>query len=444
MIELNDSVELIGKISLLESKIAVIGLGYVGLPLAMTFAEAGFEVVGFDVDPEKVDLLNRAESYIPAVPDLRLVEAIRTAKFFATSDPDGPEMTSADVYVICVPTPLGSHQEPDMQYIEAALGVVLDAGHRGKLVVLESTTYPGTTDDLALSMLEVEELRAGKDFWLAYSPEREDPGNDDFKTKEIPKVMGGVDKSSTEIAFALYSRVFDHVVVMSSARAAEATKLLENVFRSVNIALVNELKVIFEKMGIDIWEVLDAADTKPFGFMRFNPGPGYGGHCIPCDPYYLSWAAKAVGTPTRFIELAGEINTQMPQRVVQKTIDAMNRNGVASTEADVLVVGVAYKPNVGDTRESPAYEVINGLLDRGCWVAYHDPYVPKLPIPRRHPDMAQMSSVHMTEDLLRDTDAVVIVTDHACLDYSMIATHAELIVDSRGSWPTERPKVVRV
>jgi UDP-N-acetyl-D-glucosamine dehydrogenase len=409
--------------------VGVIGLGYVGLPLVAGFARAGFPVLGFDIDPTKVSSLEANRSYIAHFPDTVLEELHRDRRFQATCD--FSRIAEADAVIVCVPTPLTPHREPDLSYIESTASQIAAAARPGQLVVLESTTYPGTTEEILLPALQSAGLVLDRDFYLAFSPEREDPNNPDFTLETIPKIVGGVTPRSGELAAMLYGSVVRQVVPVANARVAEATKLVENIFRSVNIALVNELKICFDKMGIDVWEVLDAASTKPFGFMRFDPGPGWGGHCIPVDPFYLTWKAREHGVSTRFIELAGEINTRMPEWVVQKLADALNERGRSLKGARVLVLGVAYKRNVDDIRESPALEIMGMLLSKGAEVAYHDPHVHKLHRMRRHD--FHLASTPLTEKAVSESDAVLIVTDHDGVDYRMIAANARLILDTRSA-----------
>ena len=410
--------------------IGIIGLGYVGLPLALSFIENGFSVLGFDVDSAKVDALARSESYIKHLDGARLASAVASGRLAATTD--FSRLGEADAVLICVPTPLTPQREPDMTYVVGSAREVARRLRPGQLVVLESTTYPGTTDELVRGILEEGGRKCGWDFFLAFSPEREDPGRTDFTTTTTPKVVGGVDELSGDLAEALYAAVVTRTVRVSTARAAEATKLMENIFRAVNIALVNELKVVYERMGIDVWEVLDAASTKPFGFMRFNPGPGWGGHCIPLDPFYLSWKAREYGVAPKFIELAGEINVAMPRYVVERLVRALNARGKAAKGAKVLVIGLAYKKDIDDPRESPAFEVIGELLELGAEVSYHDPHIPRAPRMRHWPDLPAMASLPLDETTLRASDAVVIVTDHTAIDYDLIRRCASLVVDTRG------------
>jgi UDP-N-acetyl-D-glucosamine dehydrogenase len=414
-----------------EARIGVIGLGYVGLPLALAFTGRGFRVLGFDVDARKVEQLNRGASYIPHMDAQRIREGVDTGRLAATGDFD--RLSEVDAIVICVPTPLDVHHEPDMTYIVATTEEVAQRLRPGQLVILESTTYPGTTDELMRERLEAGGLVLGQDFFLAFSPEREDPGNPKFSTTTIPKVVGGVDEISGDLAEALYRQAIGEVVRVSSARAAEATKLTENIFRAVNIALVNELKVIYERMGIDVWEVLDAAETKPFGFMRFNPGPGWGGHCIPIDPFYLTWKAREFGAYTRFIELAGEINTRMPEHVVDRVAAALNDLGKPLKGSRVLILGLSYKPDISDDRESPSYRLMDLLDERGAEVAYHDPHVPVIQPSREHGHWAGLESVPWDRDSIESHDAIVIATDHSSVDYDRLAEWARLIVDTRNA-----------
>jgi len=435
----------------------IIGLGYVGLPLALAFAEKGFRVLGFDIDPAKVDQLTAGECYIKHLDCERVERAVANGSFEATTD--FTRLTEPDAILICVPTPLGAHKEPDLQYVESSAQAIHDTLRPGQLIILESTTYPGTTDDLLRPILEDspdpgvsgQELKTqnsklkpfvcGDHFFLAFSPEREDPGNPDFGTTNVPKVVGGVDPISGDLAQALYDQIVDSTVRVSSARVAEASKLTENIFRSVNIALVNELKIIFDRLGIDVWEVLDAAATKPFGFMRFNPGPGLGGHCIPLDPFYLAWRAREAGVPTKFIELAGEINTAMPGYVIDKLQAALNEHGEAMKGAKILVLGLAYKPDIDDPRESPAFEIIDRLLALGAEVSYHDPHIPVAPSMRSWPDLPPMESVDLNSDTLAAADAAVLITDHKNVDYNLVLNHAPLIIDTRGVYRDRNDKV---
>jgi UDP-N-acetyl-D-glucosamine dehydrogenase len=411
------------------ARVAIVGMGYVGLPLAETFAWGGYPVLGFDIDTVKVEKLNRGESYIGHICPERVAEMRDSGRFEATADPT--RFGEADAVVICVPTPLTEAREPDLSYIVNTGRTLKDHLRPGQLIVLESTTYPGTTEDLLRPILEETGLRAGNDFFLAYSPEREDPGNRDYSTRTIPKVVGGVNGTSRDLAVALYAPVVDGVVPVSSTGVAEACKILENTYRAVNIALVNELKGVFDAMGIDVWEVIGAARSKPFGFQAFYPGPGLGGHCIPIDPFYLSWAARRHGISTRFIELAGEVNTAMPHYVISRIAEALNEEGRPVKGSRVLVLGVAYKKDVDDPRESPAFTILELLQRRGAIVSYNDPHVPTLPAMRHH--SIRLDSVPLTEETLAQHDCVVIVTDHSAYDYDWLVRNARLIVDTRNA-----------
>ena len=433
--------ELLARIRAHEAKIGIIGLGYVGLPLALTFVDKGFDVLGFDVDPEKIAHLERGSSYIKHLDPARGAAAARGGKLRATTD--FGRLGEPDAILICVPTPLTAQREPDMSYVVGSARKIADKLRRGQLVVLESTTYPGTTDELVRGILEERGLRVGADFFLAFSPEREDPGNRDHSTATIPKVVGGVCPDSATLAQALYDQAIARTVRVSSARTAEAAKLTENIFRAVNIALVNELKVVYDQMGIDVWEVLDAASTKPFGFMRFNPGPGWGGHCIPLDPFYLAWKAREYGVPTKFIELAGEVNIEMPHYVVEKLQLALNDRGRAMKGSRVMILGLAYKKDIDDPRESPAFEVIELIRRLGAELSYHDPHVPRAPQMRSWPNLPRLESEALTEATLRSKDAVVIVTDHSAIDWDLVVRCAPLVVDTRGVYRTPRENVVK-
>lgn len=421
--------QLLDKIRSRQATIGIIGQGYVGLPLALVFAEAGFPVVGLDLDPAKVDALQRGESYIKHIGAARVADAVTSGRFRATTD--FAELSACDAILICVPTPLGRHREPDLSFVLDSTRAVARRLRKGQLVVLESTTYPGTTDEEVLPVLEETGLTTPDDFLLAFSPEREDPGNPNFHTKIIPKVVGGVNAESTEAAVALYEAAVDTVVAVSSARVAESSKLLENIFRSINIALVNELKMTFDKMGIDVWEVIEAARTKPFGFTPFYPGPGLGGHCIPLDPFYLSWKAAEYGAWTRFIELAGEINTSMPHYVVDKTVRALNDAGRSIRGAQVLVLGLSYKENIDDDRESPSYEIIELLSELGAVVSYCDPFFPTARPGRKH-DL-QLASVPCTAESFAGFDALVLSTAHTAFRDPALYAGAKLVVDSRNA-----------
>lgn len=424
------ALELMRRIESSEAKVGVIGLGYVGLPLSLCFCESGFEVLGLDVNPEHVASITAGRCPIRHIDGDRVRAAICEQRLEVTTDFE--RLSEPDCLLICVPTPLTRQREPDLSYVEQTATLIAGQLRPRQLIVLESTTYPGTTDELLAPLLELSGLRCGQDFFLAFSPEREDPGNPSFNTANIPKVVGGVDEESGALAEALYSRVMEATVTVSSARTAEATKLTENIYRAVNIALVNELKVVYDRMGIDIWEVLDAAETKPFGFMRFNPGPGWGGHCIPLDPFYLAWKAREFGQPTRFIELAGEINVQMTEHVVHKLLLGLNQRGLAVNGSKVLVLGLAYKRDVDDPRESPAFDIIEQLIGLGAEVSYHDPHIPVAPRMRTWPDLPAMRSLELCAETVAEKDAVVIVTDHSSVDYELVARHSRLIIDTRG------------
>ena len=412
-----------------EAKVGVIGLGYVGLPLGIAFAEAGFPVRGFDVDRRKVEALGRGESYIKHIG----AEAVRkvTGSGALTATTDFSRARDLDCVVICVPTPLTKSREPDMSYIVQAGKSLSPHVRRDQLFVLESTTYPGTTEEVLRPLLEEGGLRAGTDFHLAFSPEREDPGNGRFNTRTIPKIVGALTPGCLEVAHALYASALERIVPVSSTRVAEMAKLLENIFRCVNIALVNELKMLCDRMGLDVWEVIDAAATKPFGFMPFYPGPGLGGHCIPIDPFYLTWKAREFEFQTRFIELAGEVNVSMPYYVVQRTMEGLNRQQKSLNGSRVLVLGAAYKKDVDDLRESPSLRVITLLKERGAEVAYHDPFTSR--VRAEHGFAWDMESIPLTERALAAQDAVVILTDHSVIDYGWVAKHARLVVDTRNA-----------
>lgn len=411
---------------------AVVGLGYVGLPLCLQFARCGASVIGIDIDAAKVDALNRGQSFIKHIAAATIEDALRLERFLATTD--FSRVSTADAVIICVPTPLNKNREPDISYIVATGRAIAPHLRKGTLVVLESTTYPGTTDEDLLAVLEQGSgFKAGRDFHLAFSPEREDPGNPSSVVATIPKVVGGYTPVCLQKAIALYSIAIETLVPVSSCRVAEATKLLENTFRSVNIALVNELKVVYSAMGIDVWDVINAAKTKPFGFMAFYPGPGLGGHCIPIDPFYLTWKAREYGQHTRFIELAGEINTSMPDYVVRRVADALNEQAKAIKGSRILVLGLAYKPNVDDERESPSYILMETLKQRGAEVAYHDPYVPVIKPTREHAHWAGTRSVSWSQEELSRFDLVLIATNHASVNYRELADWAACIVDTRNA-----------
>ena len=410
------------------ARVGVVALGYVGLPLARAFWNEGFNVLGFDIDPEKIAMLGRGESYLKHLGADFVSDMARSDRFEATGD--FARLGEPDVLMVCVPTPLGEHLEPDLSFIERTTSDIACTLRPGQLIVLESTTYPGTTRQVMLPLLEKTGYRLGSDFFLAYSPEREDPGRAGTTTRSIPKLVGGVDAESGELATNLYRQAIEQVVPVSSAEIAEAAKILENVYRAVNIALVNELKMILTRMNIDVWEVIDAAATKPFGFQAFYPGPGLGGHCIPIDPFYLTWKAREVGQPTRFIELAGQINHYMPEFVIHRTMLALNERGKAVRGSRVLVLGLAYKPDVDDVRESPSFELIERLQALGAAVDYHDPHVPKTHRMRHH-DL-EMTSIDWSAEALAGYDCVLIATHHRSYDWPFVAEHAKLVVDTRG------------
>jgi len=405
--------------------VGIIGLGYVGLPLVRTFVAAGFRVLGFDVDAAKIEKLKRGESYIGHIDGQWIAECLSAGRFEPTSDM--ARLSEADAILICVPTPLTASRDPDLTYVEQTARQIAAALRPGQLVVLESTTYPGTTRDVVLPILRE---RGVTDFFLAYSPEREDPGNASFATSKIPKVVGGIDAASRDLAVALYSAAVAQVVPVSSCEVAEACKILENVYRAVNIAMVNELKLLLDRLGIDIWEVIDAAKTKPFGFQAFYPGPGLGGHCIPIDPFYLSWLARQHEQPTRFIELAGEINAAMPQHVALRVAAALNEQSRPIRGSKIAILGVAYKKDVDDPRESPAFRIMELLAERGAVLSYHDPHIARLP-KMRHYRVPELASQPLSAEFLSAADCVLIVTDHTAVDYELVAENARLIVDTR-------------
>lgn len=411
------------------ASVCIMGLGYVGLPLLLAFHRAGFFVIGFDVDAEKVDRLKRGENYLTHLGPTIIVDMLQDGHCLFTSD--AADLAAADVVIVCVPTPLGSHLEPDLTFIQTSAQTIADNRRQQQLIVLESSTFPRTTRDVMLPILEKNGLKCGKDFFLAYSPEREDPGRKDHNTQTIPKLVGGIDKTSGELATALYSKAIRKVIPVSTAEVAEAAKILENVYRAVNIALVNEMKMVLTAMDIDVWEVIAAAATKPFGFQAFYPGPGLGGHCIPIDPYYLTWKAREVGMPTRFIELAGEVNRGMPDYVIRRTSEALNQHSKAVRGSRVLVLGLAYKPDIDDVRESPSFELIEKLEHLGATVDYHDPHVARTHKMRRY-DL-QMESIELTPQNLAAYDCVVISTHHSVYDWQMVADNARLIVDTRNA-----------
>jgi UDP-N-acetyl-D-glucosamine dehydrogenase len=421
--------QLLARLVSREAIVGILGLGYVGLPLARAFSEAGFRVLGLDLDPGKVERLQRGESYIGHIPS-SVIRQMREAGFEATAD--FARLAEADAILICVPTPLSPARDPDLTYVVQSAQAIAQTLRAGQLIVLESTTYPTTTRTVVLPPLQARGLAAGRDFFLAYSPEREDPGNPAHSVRTIPKVVGGLDARSAELACALYGAVVVQVVRVSSLEVAEACKILENTYRAVNIALVNELKVLYDRLGIDVWEVIEAAKTKPFGFQAFYPGPGLGGHCIPIDPFYLAWLARHYGMTTRFIELAGEVNTSMPAYVVSRVADALNDRGKPVKGSKIALLGMAYKRDVDDCRESPGLELMDQLLRKGAVVSYHDPYIPELPPTRRYRHL-RMQRHELTADYLAEQDCVLIVTDHRAYDYAWIVRCAPLVVDTRNA-----------
>lgn len=426
--------DLLTKIKTRQAVVGIIGLGYVGLPLVLRFCEVGFPVLGFDTDARKVELLNRGESYIKHIPSNLLASWLQpeegNGQFTATADLG--RLGEPDVLIICVPTPLTPKREPDLRYVENTTRQIATTLRPGQLVSLESTTYPGTTAELLLPILSTN-FRAGQDFFLVFSPEREDPGNSQFQVSTIPKVVGGVTPACLEHGVALYSQVIERVIPVSSTQAAEMSKLLENIYRAVNIALVNELKMLCLRMGVDIFEVIEASKTKPFGFQAFYPGPGLGGHCIPIDPFYLTWKAREYDFATRFIELAGEVNSNMPYFVVRRVAEALNHQGKPINGATILILGMAYKKDVDDRRESPALKIIELLKQEGAEVSYNDPHIPHCTAMRQYPNL-DMRSVPLTDKTLQQADCVVLVTDHSAYDYPWIASHARLIVDTRNAF----------
>ncbi|MBN2064868.1 MAG: nucleotide sugar dehydrogenase [Sedimentisphaerales bacterium] len=412
-----------------RSSVGIIGLGYVGLPLAREFVRGGCEVYGFDINPDAVKRINSGKSPLKHIPDEHIAEMTKSGRFRATTD--ATLMDKPDVLILCVPTPLTASREPDMYYVEESCRTVAKSLRKGQLVVLESTTYPGTTNEVMKPILEASGLKAGKDFYMAYSPEREDPGNAHYNTRTIPKVVGAIDKPSLDFAMSVYKHAIDTLIPVDSCETAEAIKIVENVYRCVNIAMVNELKQVFDRMGIDVWEVIRGASSKPFGYQPFYPGPGLGGHCIPIDPFYLTWKARQFGMPTRFIELAGEINTAMPHYVIQRTMEALNEQKKSLKGSKVLVLGLAYKKDIDDIRESPSLELIELLKEKGAKVDYNDPFIPATKKTREY--NLQMKSVPLTPANISKYDCVLIATAHSCYDMNMIVKNAKLIVDSRNA-----------
>lgn len=425
-----DFAALLEKLGSGKATIAIMGIGYVGFPLALATHAQGYNVLAFDVDEGKVASLNAGKSYLRGIGDDKIEKMLPTGRFHATADASA--LKNADAILICVPTPLTKNREPDLRFVEATVATIASQLRPGQLIVLESTTYPGTTEERVKPVLEKTGLICGKDFFLAFSPEREDPGNGFFSTYSIPKIVGADDEKSRELALALYGRIVFSAVPVSSAAAAEAAKLVENIFRSVNIALVNEIKMVFTAMGIDVWEVIEAAKTKPFGFMPFYPGPGVGGHCIPVDPFYLTWKSREYGMPTHFIELAGQINAHMPDYVISRLREAMDRQqrkGINGSR--ILLLGLAYKKDVDDLRESPSLVIYEKLKAAGAAVDYHDPFIPSIPHTREHDHLAGTKSVPLTAEALKGYDAVVIATGHSDVDYELVCNHAKLIIDTR-------------
>jgi UDP-N-acetyl-D-glucosamine dehydrogenase len=412
-----------------KMSVGIVGLGYVGLPLAREFYQGGAVVTGFDVNSTAVKKINRGVSPIKHISNALMKEMVKSGRFKATEDMK--KLSKPDALLIAVPTPLTENREPDMFYVETTCRTIAKYLRKGQLVVLESTTYPGTTRELMLPILEESGLKAGKDFYLAYSPEREDPGNNDFQTSTIPKVVGALDKKSLAMALEVYSYAIETMVPVSTCEVAEAAKILENTYRCINIAMVNELKMLFDRMGMDVWEVIHAASTKPFGFQPFYPGPGLGGHCIPIDPFYLTWKARQYGMPTKFIELAGEINTDMPHYVISRVMEALNNQRKSLRGSKVLVLGLAYKPDIDDVRESPSLELIELLKEKGAKVDYNDPYIPKTHKQRDY--NLQMTSKKLTERMISKYDVVLIATNHSDYDYNWITKHAQLVVDTRNA-----------
>ncbi len=434
--------ELLEKIKNHEAVIGVIGMGYVGLPLLLEFVQENFKTVGFDIDEKKIVALNDGKSYIKHISSEKIKNARDNGLFEATAD--FGKLKNVDCILVCVPTPLGKHLEPDISYIEKTSEAISQYLKKGQFIVLESSTFPGTTEEVMLPILEKSGLKGHQDFYLAFSPEREDPNNLKYTTHTIPKVVGANHPVSLELAQTLYDQVIVQTVPVSSSQAAEATKLLENIFRSVNIALVNEMKLILDRMGIDVWEVIKAASTKPFGFMPFYPGPGLGGHCIPIDPFYLTWKAREYELQTRFIELAGEVNTHMPFYVVNKLIDGLNMHKKSLNGSNILILGLAYKKDIDDLRESPSLKLMEIISEKGGSVDYHDPFIDKLG-PTRHYNF-EKSSVHLTAENLKSYDAVLISTDHSAFDYSFVVEHAALVIDTRNATEqikTDREKIVK-
>ena len=412
--------ELSGKIQTRKAKIGIIGMGYVGIPLGLEFEKAGFTIIGFDKDKKRVDDINNGKQVMKHISSNLMSEFIKSNR--ATATTDFTKIQEADCLILCVPTPLDEHEQPDMSYVESATNEISKNISKGQLIVLESTTYPGTTREIVMPLLEKSNLKAGKDFFLAYSPEREDPGNKQFSVSKIPKVIGGYTNNCLQMACELYDTIVSETVKVSSMETAESTKLMENIFRAVNIAMVNELKLVFDRMGVNIWEVIDAAKTKPFGFMPFYPGPGMGGHCIPIDPFYLSWKAKEFNTEAKFIELAGEINRKMTENIAHRVGKALNDDKKSIRESKILIIGLAYKKDIDDIRESPAIKIMDLLKYKGAKIDYHDPFVN---------EFRNLRSIDLTTQNIQKYDSLIITTDHSEIDYEMIGKHATLVVDTR-------------
>ena len=429
--------ELIKRLSDKTAIIGVIGLGYVGIPLSISFSRAGYKVIGFDIDASKTESISKGKTYIKHIPNAEIENAVSLGLEATT---DFVRARDVDALIICVPTPLDDHREPDLGYVLSTMEMLVPHLQAGQVVSLESTTYPGTTDEKLKPMIEAAGFEVGVDIYLVYSPEREDPGNPNFTTSTIPKVCGGDTESCREVGRYLYSNVIDQVVSVSSTRVAEMSKLLENIHRAVNIGLVNEMKIVADKMGVDIYEVIDAAATKPFGFVPYYPGPGLGGHCIPIDPFYLTWKAREYGVNTRFIELAGEVNSSMPEWVVGKVTEGLNNHKKSINGSRILMLGIAYKKNIDDMRESPSVEIMQRLQDHGATVNYSDPHVPEFPRMRRY--TFDLSSMDLTPDTLQSSDCIIVGTNHDAFDYGMIACNASLIVDSRGVYRNNDQNVI--
>ena len=412
--------ELSGKIQTRKAKIGIIGMGYVGIPLGLEFEKAGFTIIGFDKDKKRVDDINNGKQVMKHISSNLMSEFIKSNR--ATATTDFTKIQEADCLILCVPTPLDEHEQPDMSYVESATNEISKNISKGQLIVLESTTYPGTTREIVMPLLEKSNLKAGKDFFLAYSPEREDPGNKEFSVSKIPKVIGGYTNNCLQMTCELYDTIVSETVKVSTMETAESTKLMENIFRAVNIAMVNELKLVFDRMGVNIWEVIDAAKTKPFGFMPFYPGPGMGGHCIPIDPFYLSWKAKEFNTEAKFIELAGEINRKMTENIAHRVGKALNDDKKSIRESKILIIGLAYKKDIDDIRESPAIKIMDLLKYKGAKIDYHDPFVN---------EFRNLRSIDLTTKNIQKYDSLIITTDHSEIDYEMIGKHASLVVDTR-------------